>query len=426
MPTVSRGLPAEPSLEIPKREARELLTHWRAAHPEALERIRHRHSGFAAADDGTIARGPFKLADAQLVLAREYGFASWSDLKHRVQANDLARRLARAIRNNDRAVVREILHQCPPLLHIPVVSGNWGPPMSHAANLGRLEIIQDCSALGARDHQHAFDRALLQGQLDCARWLHTNGAKLTSELIAGPCETLNPDGLRFLLDLGVPLAKPGSNRFAPVIMVLGTYCRGPERKHACLELLGSHYDYPDTPMMAFHRGRLDLLKRHLARDRELLNRRFAYREIYPTALGCPDDGLSGMCGTPIAGGTLLHLAIDFDEQEIFEWLIAEGADPNARATVDPEGFGGHTPLFNALVSCAVTNGRQRDATMVRELLVHGADPSTRASLRKFLDWTEQPRWHTTRQVTALEWAETFPERGWVNEEGVRHARLAVS
>ena len=31
------------------------------------------------------------------------------------------------------------------------------------------------AALGARDFQHAFDRALLQGQIECARWLHAHG-----------------------------------------------------------------------------------------------------------------------------------------------------------------------------------------------------------------------------------------------------------
>ena len=49
-----------------------------------------------------------------------------------------------------------------------------------------------------------------------------------------------------------------------------------------------------------------------------------------------------MCGTPLDGTTLLHAAIDFDEQEIFELLLAHGADVNARAAVDAAGFGGHT------------------------------------------------------------------------------------
>jgi len=51
---------------------------------------------------------------------------------------------------------------------------------------------------------------------------------------------------------------------------------------------------------------------------------FTIREIYPPELGCANDERSGMHGTPIAGTTLLHLAIDFDEQEIFNLGSAYG------------------------------------------------------------------------------------------------------
>jgi len=68
---------------------------------------------------------------------------------------------------------------------VPVRSGNWGPPMSHAANLGRLEIIKAIAALGAKDFQHPFDRTLLQGRIECARWLHEHGAKLAPGIVMG-------------------------------------------------------------------------------------------------------------------------------------------------------------------------------------------------------------------------------------------------
>ena len=70
--------------------------------------------------------------------------------------------------------------------------------------------------------------------------------------------------------------------------------------------------------------------------------------------------------TPIDGTTLLHLAIDFHEHEIFDWLLAHGADVNARATIDRDGFGGHTPLFNAVV-CGPwpDNGMARNAIGAR-------------------------------------------------------------
>lgn len=419
MPTVSRGLPERPHLDVPRREARELLELWRAAQPEALDRIRRRHPRFHGTDDDALAAGTFRLSDAQLVIAREYGFRNWAELKRRIMSHTVVEMLDDAIRAGDRDVVVRLLRANPELLHVPVWSGNWGPPMSHAANLGRLEIIQAVAELGARDHQHAFDRALLQGRIDCARWLLEHGARLMPGIVMGSCETLNPSGLRFLAELGAPFTNEHGNRLAPLALALETYGRNPARKHEVLELFVQQgYQIPDTPIMAFHRGRIDRLEAHLDRDPGLIERRFRSREIYPPELGCADDGQSGMHGTPLDGTTLLHLAIDFGEQEIFDLLLARGADPNARANVDADGFGGHTPLFNAVVSSANANGLQRDATMTRALLERGASPDLRASVRKFLDWREAPGWHEARDVTPVEWGRGFPERSWVSQQAL--------
>lgn len=415
MVTVSRGLPDRPHLDVPRRQARELLDEWRKGDPDALERIRRRHPRFARGEDPSIAARPFRLSDAQLVIAREYGFAHWAALKLRIEANSLARSLNDAIRADDREAVVRLIRSRLELLHVPVVSGNWGPPMSHAANLGRLEIVQDLAALGARDHQHAFDRALLQGQLECARWLHAQGAELVPGIVMGTCETLNASGFNLLVELGAPLTDHRGDRLAPLTLVLETYGRNPAGKHAIVESLARRgYDLPDTPMMAFHRGSVARLREHLRRDPALLSRRFTLREIYPRELGCGKEERSGMHWTPIDGTTLLHLAIDFEEREIFDFLIAEGADVDARAAVDDEGFGGQTPLFHTVV-CHPGG----DATFARELLRRGASKGTRASLKKFLDWREEPRWHEARNVTAAEWARGFPERGWINAEALR-------
>jgi hypothetical protein len=153
--------------------------------PEALDRIGRRHPKFRGADHAAIATGKFLLNDAQLVVAREYGFSNWTELKERINANTVAGLLQDAFHKDDRATVVRLLRANPNLLHIPLWSGNWGPPMSHAANLGRLELIKAVASLGARDYQHAFDRALLQGKLECARWLHQHGAKLAPGLVMG-------------------------------------------------------------------------------------------------------------------------------------------------------------------------------------------------------------------------------------------------
>lgn len=410
MATVSRTLPERPHLDIPKREARALLVDWREGKPEALERIRHQHS--RAKDDShtAFAIPDFKLSDAQRVIAREYGFASWTALKQRIAGAGVAGELLEAIQGDDRATAIRLLRAHPALLHVPLWSGNWGLPLSHAANLGRLEIMAAIAELGARDHQHAFGRAVLQGRIDCARWLLAHGAKLTPGIIMGPCETLNASGFGFLVELGAPLADATGNRLAPLAGVLETYTRNPAAKHAILGLFAAHgHALPDTPMMAFHHGDLARLREFVREDPKILERRFGLREIFPVECGCSVDGRAGMHWTPVDGTTLLHLAIDFREREIFDWLLAEKADVNAAAMVDGEGFGGHTPLFHTVV-----NGPQYDASYAAALLRHGADRAVRANVRKFLDWCEQPRWHEARNVTAAEWGATFPDPGWVN------------
>src|SRR5262245_60697375 len=119
MATVSRGLPEQPHLDVPKREARELLADLKAGRPEAAERIRARHPKFKNVTDVARAGATFKLADAQLVLAREYGFSSWPEMKRRIEANDAAVELQRAIRADDRQTVMRILDANPELLHVP-------------------------------------------------------------------------------------------------------------------------------------------------------------------------------------------------------------------------------------------------------------------------------------------------------------------
>lgn len=413
MATVSRGLPERPHLDVPKQEARELLESWQKKDRDALDRIRTRHPKFKGVSDDAIAAAAIKLSDAQLVVAREYGSPNWADLKNRIAFHPSAQALLAAIQAGDREQVISILKQTPELLHLPVRSANWGPPMSHAANLGHLDIVQACAQLGSRDFQHAFDRAILQGRIECARWLHAQGAKLVPGIVMGSCETLNADGFKFLLDLGAPLTNERGNRLAPLASALQTYSRNTAGKHAILQMLVDRgYDLPDTPAMALHRGDVKRLEEHFHRDPALLRRPFPMREIYPLECGCSEQG--GMHWTPIAGATLLHLAIDFREREIFEWLLHRGADVNGRALIDDEGFGRHSPLFNAIV-----NGPDRDITVAKALLSRGADRDVRVNVRKFLDWCETPRWHVAQGVTAAEWGRGFPETGWVNAEALK-------
>jgi ankyrin repeat protein len=73
-------LPARPSLEQLRKQAKELLRAYRASDPAATARLRAHKSNLTGPTGGQSAA----LADAQFVLAREYGFESWPKLKRHV------------------------------------------------------------------------------------------------------------------------------------------------------------------------------------------------------------------------------------------------------------------------------------------------------------------------------------------------------
>ena len=185
-------------------------------------------------------------------------------------------------------------------------------------------------------------------------------------------------------------------------------------------------ELPDTPTMALHRGRIDLLEEHLRRDPTLLRRTFRHEEIYPPELGCHDEVLATH-GTPLAGTTLLHMCVDYDEMEIAQWLIARGMDVNARAAVDVDGFGGHTALFGTVVSQPNYRmnqyGLATGAPFTELLLDHGAEPNVRASLRKQLHPGYGPdTLREYRDVTPLSWGERFHGRMLVSEPAMEAIR----
>jgi ankyrin repeat protein len=271
------------------------------------------------------------------------------------------------------------------------------------------------SQLGADDVQHAFDRACLQGKIETARRLHSLGARPERDAVMGPCETLSAEGLAYLLEIGAEIGDKQGNRLAPPALLLETYCRNPKGKHRCLALLADRgLELPETPTMALHLGRIDLLEARLARDPDLFTRTFAHEDIYPPAFGCQSDHSLALHGTPLAGTTLLHMAVDYDEIEMARWMLNNGADVNAAAELDGDGFGGHTALFGCVVSQTYRVNCRRDDEFARLLLEHGADVNARASLRKRLRFVDDETMHEYPDVTPLAWGRRFHDQSWVN------------
>ena len=83
---MSRQLPARPHLDHLKAQAKDLLDAHQRGEREAFERIRAAVPAFARMSDDELARAGFALHDAQSAIAREYGFASWAELRDKVAA----------------------------------------------------------------------------------------------------------------------------------------------------------------------------------------------------------------------------------------------------------------------------------------------------------------------------------------------------
>jgi hypothetical protein len=299
--------------------------------------------------------------------------------------------------------------------------------MTYAANLGRDRIIHFLHDNGARDLESAAGRAALQGKNETVRLIYDLAGRppLDRLSLAGPAYTLSVEGTAVLHVLGLRIVGPNGVDSNTMEHILGTDSRNPPAKHRILEMYVEHgFEPPDTPVMALHRGRIDLLEAHLRRDPHLLTRTFNITDIFPLAPACAREPYKAQ-GTPVHGTTLLHIAAYFDEVEIGEWLLDRGMDPDARAAVDADGFGGYTALFSTVVSqhnfwVNYGKGQPDEARFTRLLLDRGADPNVRASIRAGLEEGHGGGpLREYRGVTPLGWGEQYHAGIFVSRESLR-------
>src|SRR5678816_1105265 len=314
----NRRLPVRPDLDQLHRQAKEFLRDIHAGNADAIAELLDNHPKL-------LEPSAAKLADAQIALARSYGASSWMRLVQAVKLSD-------AIWRDDLDSVRALVTGNGALIaeHVLIrTDSDWGPPMTYAANLGRDDIIRFLHSQGAKDLESAAGRAALQGKPDTVRMIHDlAGRPLQKWTLAGPAYTLSVEGTAVLLALGARPVGPDGVDHNTMEHLLGTDGRKPSAKHRILEMYVEHgFNPPETPVMALHRGRIDLLETHLARDPHLLTRTFAITDIYPLAPACSREPFTAQ-GTPVHGTTLLHIAAYFDEVEIGAWLMDRGMDPN--------------------------------------------------------------------------------------------------
>jgi ankyrin repeat protein len=308
-----RRLPSNPNLDHLKYQAKDLLKAHAAHTPEVAQRIREFHPRFDRATDREIFDAPLSLSDAQLTIAREYGFTSWARLKRHIEKPTLSARLdlphQQRIENatfrravelldaGDTVGLRAHLKQHPNLVHERVVfeGGNY------FQNPSLLEFVAE--------------NPVRQGKLP------PNIIEVTKVILeAGPSQSAKNETLM--------LVSTGS---------VTRECR------VQLPLIDLQCDYGADPNSAVHAAALH-------GEFESVNglvRRGARIDLpVAAALGRIADARRLLAGASAADLHLaLSLAADFGHVEIVRLLLDAGEDPNRYNPI-----GGHshtTPLHQA-------------------------------------------------------------------------------
>ena len=128
-----KRLPSHPNIDHLRHQAKDLLNGHAARTPSTAQLIREFHPRYHQATDAEIFAAQLSLSDAQLVIAREHGFAAWTklkaqiekpalanklDLPHHERINDAAfRRAVDLLDAGNTAALRAQLNQHPNLVH---------------------------------------------------------------------------------------------------------------------------------------------------------------------------------------------------------------------------------------------------------------------------------------------------------------------
>ncbi len=405
------------NVEQLRKQAKELVKSAQAGDPDALERLG--------------GREPI-LARAQLVLAREHGYASWAALLAAVEAN--VEQLVRAATEGRRLRAEQLLGARPELEHDPwvrlVLGRDWrGDPNAPGGPLGWAPLVYTChscfettalaqellgrgadpnaffvneygqmSALygaAGRRHDPQLTRALLEAGADpddgeslyhsteaespeCLRILLEHGAQTSgTNALAHALDEERLEHLRLLLEHG---ADPNEGFYVAHAVRRG---RGPET----IELLVSHGADVDRRGGETWRGDVPLrtpyqhaVLRGKGELAELLARLGASTEVDPA------DAAVAAIARGEGPDTPLPDVLDPDAQEVLILTALDGGLDRVVEAVGPHfsGVVGGSPEGTLLHhACWVGS-----VEVVERLLALGADPAapSRADFDTPLDW----------------------------------------
>ena len=136
----TRTLPDRPNLDQLRRQAKDLLDAFRSGHAEATHEVQAHYHGADPAG--------FALHDAQLVVARAYGFESWPKLKAFVDGITV-RRVVDVIRSGDLDAVQSMIQARPEIVHLDMAENDEHRALHHAVLQRQPEIVRFLMQQGA-------------------------------------------------------------------------------------------------------------------------------------------------------------------------------------------------------------------------------------------------------------------------------------
>ncbi|MEO7795067.1 MAG: hypothetical protein ABIV06_09865 [Thermoanaerobaculia bacterium] len=183
-PLASPASSALPNLERLRKQAKALLRAARAGEPEALARLQSTRT-----DAGSVGKGarPLLLADSQLAVAREVGFASWPKLVAALAARDLER-FREAVAKLDAPRLARLLALPHVRAHLDAPLFDFGQRAAHLGAKDRsvLALLLDAGADvdGKSDWAKGPYTVLDRADEPTARFLLSRGATLTPNVAA--------------------------------------------------------------------------------------------------------------------------------------------------------------------------------------------------------------------------------------------------
>lgn len=117
-----------------------------------------------------------------------------------------------------------------------------------------------------------------------------------------------------------------------VYSLINMYSRGPAFK-ACMKVLVEYgLEFDDDILLTVLLDDAESLDKHLLKDKSAVLKKYS--------LDCTF--------TPLNDVSLLHICAEYNHLDSAKILIKHGADINAIAGLDENGFGGHTPVFHTV------------------------------------------------------------------------------